>query len=685
MAAPSGITWGNEVNDEGRIGIYTSVSSTNTQTTVSVQVWFWSKYAIVDSNNTFYYDILSSSGSATTSKGSVSVKTTVSSGNGWSTTNQIKIASYTHTYSRGTSAAKKYIYAKLTNVDLVGAQMLASKTVSIPALPTYTISYNANGGSGAPSSQTKTYGKTLTLSSTKPTRTGYSFKNWNTASGGTGTSYASGASYTANASATLYAQWTANKYTISYNANGGSGAPSSQTKTHGVALTLSSEKPTRTGYSFQGWSKTASGGVAYSSGSSYTANANATLYAVWKANTYAVTYNANGGSGAPSTQTKTHNVTLKLSTTIPTKAGFTFKGWGTSSSATTVSYAAGANYTNNSAITLYAIWVSAYSKPTITSYTVSRCNGSGVASSSGTYAKVTFNWKVFNVTPTVKIDWKAASETTWSEPTPVTIVGTSGSVKDFVIGGSLSTNSSYSIRVTVDDETESVTAIKIIGGASKAISVLAKGKGIAFGKSAELTGYMDVAFKSRFRDSVAIDNQKYIYGINSAGEEVQILAPMNGNDNTVIGWGNYSGKSSNTNIYGHDIMLGISNINKPGSDGYGTGFRPYFRQGDSFSVGYRGAGYVTGAGAQVVFIVPLAKQIIGSPTVTVTSGNGFTLRQNNLYTHGSSSSVYCFPDSYETSVIDGVGVYINAKFSTTTNVINNAPIGIYWGGTITFS
>ena len=72
----------------------------------------------------------------------------------------------------------------------------------------YTISYNANGGSDAPSSQTKDGGIDLTLSSTVPTRLGYSFVGWNTNADGSGTSYASGATFTGNANATLYAQWT---------------------------------------------------------------------------------------------------------------------------------------------------------------------------------------------------------------------------------------------------------------------------------------------------------------------------------------------------------------------------------------------------------------------------------------------------------------------------------------------
>ena len=76
-------------------------------------------------------------------------------------------------------------------------------------------------------------------------------------------------------------------YTVSYNANGGTGTPSSQTKTHGVTLTLSSTKPTRSGYTFLGWSTSSSAtSPTYYAGGSYTGNANVTLYAVWHKHTY---------------------------------------------------------------------------------------------------------------------------------------------------------------------------------------------------------------------------------------------------------------------------------------------------------------------------------------------------------------------------------------------------------------
>ena len=155
----------------------------------------------------------------------------------------------------------------------------------------YTITYNANGGNGAPSNQTKKHGENITLSSVKPTKTGYTFTGWNTSSNGSGTSYSSGGTYSNNSNVTLYAQWKVNTYTITYNANGGSGAPSNQTKKHGENITLSSVKPTKTGYTFTGWNTSSNGsGTSYSSGGTYSNNSNVTLYAQWQSvSSYTVT------------------------------------------------------------------------------------------------------------------------------------------------------------------------------------------------------------------------------------------------------------------------------------------------------------------------------------------------------------------------------------------------------------
>ncbi|MBQ7399924.1 MAG: InlB B-repeat-containing protein [Clostridia bacterium] len=317
----------------------------------------------------------------------------------------------------------------------------------------YLVSYNANGGSGAPSAQTKVYGTNLTLSSTIPTREGYTFKGWATSASGS-VAYAAGATYSANSAVTLYAVWEAkapgkpelsiswdsydsyglvkikwnevsnvteylvdvynlssdsylvsngvvdlncyyldfypkgsykarvfavnyiddNEYktasdwiyfdvereiTITYNANGGVGAPTKQTReTYNFAI--STKSPTRTGYTFKGWSTSADGEVEYLGGENYYLTSSLVLYAVWQPNTYTVKYNANGGTGAPSAQTKVYGTNLNLSSTIPTRTGYSFKGWAESSDATAAQYQPGGYYYDESDVTLYAVWKSNY-------------------------------------------------------------------------------------------------------------------------------------------------------------------------------------------------------------------------------------------------------------------------------------------------------------------------------------
>lgn len=222
-------------------------------------------------------------------------------------------------------------------------------------IPTYTVSYNANNGTGAPSSQTKTQNVNLTLSNTAPTRSGYQFVGWNTSSNGTGTSYASGAIYSGNSNLTLYAQWK-QIFTISYSASGATGTPSSQTKLQGNAVTLSSTVPTKSGYTFNNWNTSSDGtGTSYAPGATYSADANATLYAQWK-QVYTITYNANGGSGVPSNQTKTQGNSVTLSSTKPTRSGYKFVNWNTASNGTGTVYNSGATYSANANVTLYAQW-----------------------------------------------------------------------------------------------------------------------------------------------------------------------------------------------------------------------------------------------------------------------------------------------------------------------------------------
>ena len=158
----------------------------------------------------------------------------------------------------------------------------ATKTSSIAMTkPTYAVKYDANGGSGAPGNQTKTYGTALTLSSTKPTRTDYDFVKWNTKADGSGTSYDPGASYTGNAALTLYAIWVLAGHNITFNANGGTGAPATIFKNANATITIPTTIPVRSGYDFLGWATSAGGTAVYQPGDSYSTNAALNLYAVW--------------------------------------------------------------------------------------------------------------------------------------------------------------------------------------------------------------------------------------------------------------------------------------------------------------------------------------------------------------------------------------------------------------------
>lgn len=348
------------------------------------------------------------------------------------------------------------------------------------------------------------------------------FKNYNTDNGKSATK---NVSFTVTVPA-----WTS--YTIKFNANGGSGAPGNQTKWKDQTLTLSSTKPTRTGYSFLGWSTSSSATSAtYAAGGSYTANSAATLYAVWKANTYTIKYNANGGSGAPGNQTKTYGKTLTLSSTKPTRTNYNFKGWGTSASSTTVTYTAGGSYTANAAATLYAVWELAYTKPRINNLSVVRCDSSGTIADEGQNGLVTFDWACDKTVSSVVIKWKLASGSTWTSTT-VTASGTSGSVSQVIGDDALSTENTYDVHVTVTDSGGSSYTITSLTSMKFAIDIKSGGTGIAFGKAAETDDLADFAYQVKFRGGID-----------------QVVLP-NGTDlDTVFTPNTYTGSNSNSASY----------------------------------------------------------------------------------------------------------------------------------------
>ena len=291
-------------------------------------------------------------------------------------------------------------------------------------------------------------------------------------------------------------------YMVSFNANGGSGAPGNQTKWHDTAITLSSTRPTRTGYIFQGWATSSGGGVAYQPGAQYNSNANITLYAVWKAQTYTISYNANGGSGAPGNQTKTYGQTLTLSSTRPSRANYNFLGWATSSGASTAAYQPGGSYTNNGNATLYAVWQLAYTPPRITNVKADRCNSSGTASESGTYAKVSFSWATDYNVSAISIRHKVSTSSTWTT-TNVSASGKNGSVNQTIGSNGISTEYVYNIQIEVRDSNGSSIVGRDVPAMSYVIDFKAGGKGVAIGKPATQDNKLDVKFNTRIDGSLS--------------------------------------------------------------------------------------------------------------------------------------------------------------------------------------
>ena len=493
------VTWGSIVGSYGRIGIQIlKVAEDDDSITFDISVWFWSKYSVSDSGNTLYAN--SNSSSATTSRGSRNIDTNVGSGSGWSTSNQQKIFQFSDaTFTKGTSSVKHNAAARLTGVDRVGGTMKVVASYTVPALAYHNVKYNANGGSGAPSSQKKYYGKTLTLSSTKPTRTGYTFQGWALSSTATTAAYQPGGSYTRTA----------------------------------------------------------------------TANSTVTLYAVWKANTYTVTFNANGGTGGPTTQTKTYGVNLTLSISKPTRTNYNFLGWSTDPNASTVEYSSGGTYSSNSAVTLYAVWQLAYIAPKVTGFSVDRCNSGGTLSEEGTYCKVVFNWQTDNRdVSSITIGYKASNTSSFTNVS-VSAAGMSGSVNQIIGGGALNSELDYTIRVIVADSGGSSTYDMTLPSVNYVIDFHVGGDGVSIGKPASSSGfhvYTNATLHNpvNFEGSLYLSNSSDVHLKNSSGANSQFLDIQGNGRPTIM---NHIGLANGMWLQGQLASGSFSNILRMNSDG----------------------------------------------------------------------------------------------------------------------
>ena len=189
-------------------------------------------------------------------------------------------------------------YTYTGNSSYTGTIGSSTTAVVLPfTTNSYTVSYNANGGSSTPTTQTAKYNTAVTLAS---------------------------AIARANSDSNV-------TITVTYNANNGTGAPGNST---GTAVNT-------TPYTFNKWALNSTSGTQYAAGASYTIPAaNSTMYALW----------------TTGTTTRKSNPSITLSSTKPTRSGYVFKGWSTSSTATSASYNAGTAYTFSANTTLYAVW-----------------------------------------------------------------------------------------------------------------------------------------------------------------------------------------------------------------------------------------------------------------------------------------------------------------------------------------
>ena len=227
----------------------------------------------------------------------------------------------------------------------------------------YKVTFNLNAGSDivtnipTPNPMTKIADVGLDLPFA-PLRGDYTLLGWATSASATSVNYsANNGIYTSNSDATLYAIWC---HEITYDANGGTGAPNSQNKIEKTNLQLSTTKPSKDGFTFGGYSLGATDkNVVYQPGDTYTNEADLNLFAVYGET---ITLDPNGGElgSVPSEVAKISGVTLTLPYEIPTKEGYAFLGWNEDSTATTATYGVGDSYTKEGANTLYAIWGTNY-------------------------------------------------------------------------------------------------------------------------------------------------------------------------------------------------------------------------------------------------------------------------------------------------------------------------------------
>lgn len=229
----------------------------------------------------------------------------------------------------------------------------------------YDIKFDKNtADAGSMTGQNMAYDTTTALTKNEYTKKGYSFNGWNTKADGSGTKYADEAdvtnlSYTDGDTITLYAQWSANPYKLTFDVNKGSCSEASRMvkydSTYGVLPTA-----TRIGYTFAGWYTLENNGVKVTKDTVMQSVHGETVYAHWNANPYNIRFDGNkASSGSMDAEYILYDETKPLAANAYKKTGYTFTGWNTKADGSGKTYHDEDNVLNlatNGVITLYAQW-----------------------------------------------------------------------------------------------------------------------------------------------------------------------------------------------------------------------------------------------------------------------------------------------------------------------------------------
>ncbi len=292
-------------------------------------------------------------------------------------------------------------YVKDMNGNSTYLSDLSYSVSGFKMYPSYAVTLNTNGGTINGGNVTKyTYKVGATLP-TNVTRPGYTFGGWYTNSSCTGTAVTE-ISTSVSGAKTYYAKWTPITYTITYNLAGGAQAnPKTSYTVETSTFTL--VNPTRTGYTFAGWTgsngTTAQTSVSIAKGST----GNKTYTATWKANKYYIVYNGSGNtSGTMSSTTCTYDVAETLRNNAFVKTGYSFLGWATTASASSATFTNQQSVSNltsvsGQTITLYAVW-------SAKKFTVS-LDQTGASTEGTTTVEATYNTALPVITPPTRIGY----------------------------------------------------------------------------------------------------------------------------------------------------------------------------------------------------------------------------------------------------------------------------------------